>query len=279
MKHIQTLARLGCALSLTALAALGQKPDCSLVSGWTQHGPSRSFVADNLFEYMDGNSEGYLIYGFVKMDGINCESGGDTIIFDVSEFADAESAYGMFSANRDPREPMEKIGTNGQVVPRRAIFVKDKYYVEVAISRERPDVLRAFTSAMEKKISGSTSIPEQLGWFPKEKQVPETTRLIPESVLGLRLLKRGYVAQYDYGKAFLVAETSPESATAVMTKLRARFGEVKQTKVADDAFEVTDKYLGRLCFFRKGRYLAGFSGIAEGQDPVALSTALAARIP
>ena len=27
---------------------------------------------------------------------------------------------------------------------------------------------------------------------------------MPESVLGMRLLKRGYVAQYEYGKAFVV---------------------------------------------------------------------------
>ncbi len=278
MKYIFAFARISCALLAISVAAFGQKPDCSLVPGWTQHGQSRSFVSDNLFEYMDGNAEGYLIYRFAKMDGVNCQSGNDTIVFDVSEFADAESAYGMFSANRDPREPMEKIGTGGQIVPRRAIFVKDKYYVEVGISRDGADVLRAFCTGIEKKISGSTSIPEQIGWFPKEKLVPESTRLIPESVLGLRLLKRGYVAQYDYGKAFLVAEATPESATDVMAKLRARFGEVKPAKVADEAFEVSDKYLGRLCFFRKGRYLGGYSGIAEGQDPVALGTALAARI-
>lgn len=279
MRHIFAFARVGGAVLAIALAAFGQKPDCSLVPGWTQQGPSRSFVSDNLFEYMDGNAEGYLIYRFVKMDGVNCQSGNDTIVFDVSEFADAESAYGMFSATRDPREPMDKIGTAGQVVPRRAIFVKDKYYVEAGISKDGAEVLRAFLTAVEKKIPGSTSIPEQIGWFPKEKLVPESTRLIPESVLGLRLLKRGYVAQYEYGKAFLVTEASPQSATDVMAKLRARFGEVKPAKVADDAFEVTDKYLGRLCFFRKGRYLGGYSGIAEGQDPVALGTALAARIP
>ncbi len=279
MRTISHLARPGCALLALSLAAFGQKPDCSLAPGWTQQGPARSFVADNLFEYMDGNAEGYLIYRFAKMDGVNCQSGGDTLIFDISEFADAESAYGMFSANRDPREPMEKIGTAGQIVPRRAIFVKDKYYVEIGISRDGADVLRAFCTAIEKKLQGSTAIPEQIGWFPQEKLVPETTRLIPESVLGLRLLKRGYVAQYEYGKAFLVTEASPQAASDVMTKLRARFGEAKPAKVADEAFEVADKYLGRLCFFRKGRYLAGYAGLAEGQDPVALSAALAARIP
>ena len=39
----------------------------------------------------------------------------------------------------------------------------------------------------------------------------------------MRLLKRGYVAQYEYGKAFLVKEASPEAAAGVLEKLRARF--------------------------------------------------------
>jgi hypothetical protein len=267
------------ALFIVGLAALGQTPDCSLAPGWTQQGPARSYAADNLFEYMDGNAEGYLIYGFVKMQGVNCQSGEDTIIFDVSEMADAESAYGLFTANRDPRSPTEKIGMGGQVVPRRAIFAKDRYYVEMAISTEAPDVLRAFSRAIEDKISGRTEPPEALAWFPTGKLARETVRLVPESVLGLRPLKRGYIAQYEYGKAFIVAETSPETAAEVMKKLRARIGETRPATVADEAFGATDRYLGRLCFFRKGRYVAGFAGLAEGQDAVALGAALAARIP
>jgi hypothetical protein len=267
------------ALATLSLAALGQTPDCSVVPGWTQQGASRSYAGDNLFEYMDGNAEGYLIYSFVAMHGVNCESGGETIVFDVSEMADAESAYGMFTANRDPHGPLERIGMGGQIVPRRAVFAKDKYYVEIGISKDAPDVLRAFCRSIETKISGATEPPQTLAWFPREKLAPETVRLVPESVLGLRLLKRGYIAQYEYGKAFIVAETSPETAAEVMRKLRARVGETAPVKVADEAFEATDRYLGRLCFFRKGRYIAGFAGLAEGQPAVALSVALAARIP
>jgi hypothetical protein len=270
--------RVGLAI-IACSAAMGQTPECSLVSGWTQQGAVRSYVADNLFEYMDGNAEGYLIYGFVKMQGVNCQSGEDTIVFDVSEMADAESAYGLFTANRDPNGPTEKIGMGGQIVPRRAIFAKDKYYVEIGISREAPEVLRAFARAMENKIPGRSEPPETLGWFPSEGLARETVRLVPESVLGLRLLRRGYIAQYEYGKAFIVAETSPETAAEVMQKLRARMSETTAATVGDEAFQARDRYLGRLCFFRKGRYIAGFAGLAEGRDAAALGAALAARLP
>jgi hypothetical protein len=104
-------------------------------------------------------------------------------------------------------------------------------------------------------------------------------RLVPESVLGIRLLKRGYVAQYDFGKAFVVTEASADSAAAVMQKLRDRFGETQKTPIGDDAFQVTDRYLGRVCIVRKGRYLAGYGNLAEGQDAVKLASVLASRLP
>jgi len=269
----------GLALFLAAAAAsFAQAPDCGLLSGWTQQGEARSFTGGNLFEYMDGNAEGYLLYHFVRMRGVNCQSGEDTLVFDVSEMENAEWAYGMFASNRDPRVPVEKIGTETQIVPRRAILVKDKYFVEIGSSKEQADVLRQFVRATEKRIAGSSEPPEALTWFPQEKLVPGSVRMVPESVLGIGALKRGYVAEYDTGKAFLVKETSPESAAEVMNKLRARIGGTAPVKVADEGFEATDKYLGRLCFFRKGRMIGGFTGLGGGADATAITAKLAGSL-
>ncbi len=261
-----------------AAAVFAQAPDCSLLAGWTQQGEARSFKGDNLFEYMDGNAEGYLLYHFVQMRGVNCQSGEDTLVFDVSEMENAEWAYGMFASNRDPRVPVEKIGTEAQIVPRRAFLVKDRYFVEIGSPKEQPDVLRRFLQAMEKRIAGSSEPPEALTWFPRENLVPGSVRMVPESVLGMRPLKRGYVAEYGYGKAFLVRETSPESAAEVMAKVRGRIAGATPARIADEGFQANDQYLGRLCFFRKGRTIGGFTGVAEGTDAVAVAAGLAAGV-
>lgn len=269
----------GAALILAAAsAAMAAGPSCALVPGWTQQGASRSYTADNLFEYMDGNSEGYLLYGFVKMNGVTCQKAGATFVVDISEFADRDSAYGMWSANKDSRQPSTAIGAGGQILPRRLTFVKGIYYAEIAAEPEgdHSAALREWASALEKIVEGSTESPAALKWFPSEKR--QTLRLIPESVLGIRALKRGYFGQYDYGKAFVALEDTPESAAAVMQKVKARFPEAAAAQVADEAFQVNDKYLGRLCFFRKGKYIGGYANVAEGSDPVALANALAAAL-
>lgn len=253
--------------------------DCRLVSGWEQSGPVRSYDTDTLYEYMDGNSEGYFIYGFVRMQGITCKQGGNSLIIDISEMTDPDAAYGIFLANRDPNKPISKIGMGGQILPRKATFAKGNYYAEISATPEKDHsaALQAFFTEIEKRIEGRTSPPETLAWFPQEKLV--SLRLIPESVLGLRVLKRGYVAQYEKGKAFIVAEESPESAAAVMKKLHARLGETTAASIADEAFQVQDQYLGGLCFFRKGRYIAGYANVSAAAEATRLATALSARLP
>jgi hypothetical protein len=265
-------------LLLLPFAAMAAPPACNLVPGWAQRGPARSYTADNLFEYMDGNSEGYLLYGFLAMQGVTCEKGGVTFVIDVSDFGDGDSSYGMFSANRDPRLPTAKLGAGGQIVPRRLIFVKGQYYLEIAANPEGDysAALRDWALALEKTVTGSTEPPAALAWFPAEKQ--QSLRLVPESVLGIRILKRGYVGQYDYGKAFVVTEESPAAAGATMAKLKARFGETAAAAIGDEAFTVTDQYLGRICIFRKGRQVGGYANVADGEDPKALAAALAAKL-
>lgn len=251
---------------------------CSLAPGWTQDGQPRHYTTDNLYEYMDGNSEGYFSYNFQNMHGITCKQGDTTFIIDISDMGDADNAFGWFSATRDLRQPAYAVGMGGQIVPRRLIFAKGKYYVEIASNPEGDYTasLKEWATALEKLVPGSTSPPTALAWFPTEKQ--QALKLVPQSVLGLRILKRGYLAQYEYGKAFVVLEDTPNSAGAVMQSLRQRFGDTTPVNLGDDAFQSADKYLGRMCFVRTGRYIAGYAITADGMDPVALSGALVQKI-
>ena len=279
MKRLRLIA--GC-LWLAASGPAAEFPSCGLVPGWIQKGPAREFVSDNLYDYINGNSEGYLIYGFQNMRGVTCVSGDRSIVFDVSELPDSESAYGLFTSNRDPREPLEKAGMGAQVLGQRAIFAKGSYFVEFAASppdQDHRDALRAFLLAAEKLVEGTTALPDPVGWFPAEGLDHASIRLVPQSVLGLSLLKRGYVAQYEFGRAVIIQESSPELASALMGRLRQRFGQTEAASVAGESFTGSDKYLGRLVFFRKGAFIGGFVNVGEGQDLVASAAALAARIP
>ena len=270
------------AAGAAGLFAQGQLPRCDFVAGWNQHGPFRTYVADNLYDYMNGNSEGYLIYGFQKMNGVTCKKGEESFVFDISEMPDAESAWGLYASNRDTRVPVEKIGADGQVVAQRGIFCKGKFFVEISASPpsiDHADVIRAFLKGIEPSVEGGRDLPAPLGWFPKDGLDPASIRLVPQSVLGLSVLKRGYIAKYEWGRAFVVRDPSVAAATQTASKLKARFGETQGVAAGDEAFAGVDRYLGRLVVVRKGAYVAGFVNVKDGMDLMGPAKALVAQIP
>lgn len=272
-----------CALVLAPIAVHAQAYlDCRFVPGWEQSGPKRDYRPDNLFDYRDGAAEGYLIFSFSRMQGIDCKSGSTILSIDVSDMTDADMAYGIFSANRDPRQPIAKIGMGAQVLPQSFLFAKGKYFVEIietdgSTESNQTVALQAFAAKIEPLLEGRATPPEVLAWFPPESQ--ESARLVPESVLGLKVLKRGYVAKYPQGQAFVVIEQTPESAAEVMNKLRERFDGATSIQLADEAFQIKAPYLDGVCVFRKGRIIAGYTNLSDPHSAVIQATDLATRIP
>jgi hypothetical protein len=199
-------------------------------------------------------------------------------VIDVSELRDADHAWGIFTANRDVRSPVEDVGAAGQVLPRRATFARGPYYVEIAASPagDHTEALRAFVTVLEARTPGRVAPPAGVGWFPEEGLEDGSVRLVPQSVLGIRALRRGFVAAYPEGRAFAVPVESPEAATAVLEEVRERFeGAADAAGIGEAAFTATDDYLDGVLVFRKGAYVAGVANLAPGADGTILARRLA----
>ena len=270
------------ALLIVAAAPL-PAPDCSAVPGWAQRGPSRRYDAETLFDYMDGNSEGYFAYGFTLMLGVTCvNAASDELVIDVSQMGDSDRAWGFFTANRDVRSPVAAIGSAGQLLARRATFAKGSLYAEIAASpdKDHGEALRAFVAALERALPGESRVPAAVSWFPADGLEPGSVRLVPQSVLGLRQLASGWIGQYATGRAFVSPAATADAARATLARLRARFpGAEPVAGLGDEAFSARDAYLAGVLIYRKGPNVAGVANVAAGQDPKPLATALADRLP
>jgi hypothetical protein len=269
-------------LPMAGMARAQDFLSCQLAPGWTQSEAIHPYTADNLYDYKDGGAEGYLIYGFAGMKSLNCKSGENTLTIDVSEMNDADAAYGLFATNRDPRLPIAKIGMGGQVQAQSASFAKGKYYVEIVENAADPNSdhtaeLTALVNKMAQRIEGRETAPEALAWFLQENLT--SAGLVPESVLGLKELKRGYVAKYKQGQAFIVVEETPASAAAVLKELRQKYDGATDAKVGDEAFQAKAPYLDGICIFRKGKTLGGYANLPTAQEAATQAVKLAARIP
>jgi hypothetical protein len=216
------------------------------------------------------------------MSTIDCKSGANTLTIDLSEMTDADAAYGLFAANLDPSSPISQIGMGGQVEPQSATFAKGNFYVEIVevaadANADDSSTLRSMASTLEVRLPGRVTPPAQLRWFPPENVAP--VRMVPQSVLGLRELKRGYVAKYQAGQAFIVLESTPESASLVLKALHEHFPGAVPALIGDEAWMSSAQYLGGICIFRKGRVLAGYANLPTPQQAATLAAALVSRIP
>jgi hypothetical protein len=255
---------------------------CDLKEGWEQGGQVREYTADTLFDYMNGNAEGYLIYGFERMRGITCRKDEKRVLIDISEMSGPESAWGLYASNRDPREVEEDLGTAGQVLSSRAFFAKGRYLVELAMepAGEDRETLMALASALEERIEGSKTLPAALAWFPTDGLKKESLRLVPQSPLGISALRKGYTAEYESGaRAFIVEEISSEASEDVMATLRQRFEDVGPSEVTSNSFLARGRYLGEICVFQKGTCVAGVVKAASSEDAEAFGALFFARIP
>jgi hypothetical protein len=258
-------------------------PECGLVPGWSRRDAARRYDAETLFEYKNGAAEAYFAYGFTKMQGVTCvDATGAELVIDVSELGDPDHAWGFFVVNQDVQSPVEAIGSARQLLPGSAALAKGRYYVEIAAmpDGDHRTALGAFLDALLPRISGAAHVPEAVSYFPPDGLESGSQRLVPESVLGLRVLKTGFLAQYGVGRAFVVAEASPQAASETFVKLRTHFTNARfASGLAEEAFAAQDPYLDGLVVFRKGRYVAGVANVAAGQDAMPLAKAFAARLP
>ncbi len=266
-----------------AAGAAFPAPACGLVPGWQQRDEARDFDAETLFEYKDGSAEAYFTYGFRRLEGVTCTNAtGVELVIDVSELGDADHAWGFFAANQDAQAPVEAVGSARQILATSAALAKGSYYVEITATPDGDHraALRAFLDALLPLLPGTAHEPAAVAFFPPDGREPGSIRLVPESVLGLRALKSGFVARYRVGRAFVVSAKDAPEAKATLAALRAHFGDTRpEPSLGEDAFAASDPYLGGLFVFQRGRHLAGVANVAAGEDGLTLAKALAAQLP
>ena len=81
------------------------------------------------------------------------------------------------------------------------------------------------------------------------------------------------------GQAFIVIESSSESAAGVFKEIQGRFPDATPAGLADESFQAKSQYLDSICIFRKGRYIAGYANQPSGGVALTNATNLASRLP
>lgn len=267
------LAAGSAALGAGATALL---PPSGAVDGWQRSGPTVTYVPSNLYQYIDGAADGYLVFDFRLLghaEYVNPAVEGQKIVVDVYEMATPEDAFGIYSVERSPEVKFLPLGDQGYATARSVTFHQNRFYVRIQARRPgsaAQEAMLALARAVSKLAPRGTGQPRMLRIFPRPSRIVNSERYVRGAVLGHEFLPRGYMADYEEGenRVRLVAIDWPraEDAAEAVAKLAEFIGEERLRKVdglGDAAFDARDKYLGRMLVFREGRLLGAVVGFSE----------------
>ena len=264
-------------------------PAADAVSGWQMREAARAYNPQNLYEYIDGNADLFLSYGFVDVavGDYAPTSGEGWISVDVYKMGAPLNAFGIFGSEKAEGVKALPLGTQGYQSAGLIAFWKGQYYVKVSLV-EGSDSAAAqkMAEVAAGRIIAEATMPAELARLPVERRIAGSERYAKKDALGHKLLVEVVSASYsaeesrsrgveepkntevgDVKMTLYIADLgSPEKAAEGLAKLR-RFEASTGATVADLAgvgegcFAVRDPYYGEMVVARERRFVV--IGVSE----------------
>jgi hypothetical protein len=225
----------------------------------------------NLYEYIDGEAENFLVYKFVVAGVAKYLSeSGDEMVVDVYDMGESWDAFGRYVSVRFPGAKRVDIGVEGFLNDFGLDFWKGRYYVKITVFKKEEGLISEVQRVgrlIASRIRGGDKPPAEISLFPKSGMVEGSERFIRGTVVGIEGLPHGFVARYgERGRGFYVILSpfdSPEDAKICLDKVRkwlGKRGRVEKRSDWDEAISGKMGYRGDLVLMRKGRFLVGAVG-------------------
>lgn len=248
------------------------------MEGWKISSQPAFFEPETLWNYIDGQAEMYLDYGFNLLLTVEYSSldGSRSVGIEIYEMETPYHAFGIYAGERSPQDHFIKIGVQGYVGENVLNFWKGPYYIKLLSSQSSSDtgeILRKMAEGMAGKIKGDYAEPGLFALFPEKDRVRMSERFIPKNFLGHPFLKNGYRVDYKRGERryqlFLLKHPSPREAGEAFKKFQGFFGSDKGAR----SIIKKDDYQGILikgdrgkAFFQYGSFMGGVLELEDASE-------------
>jgi len=269
-------------------------PSATAVEDWHMREAPRTYTPANLYEYIDGNADLFLSYGFVDAavgdyassagEGMPAGQVEDWISVDVYNMGTPLQAFGIFGAEKPVDVEPAALGAQGYASDGLIAFWKGQYYVKVSlVEGEDKDAAKRLAEVAAERISAEPTMPAEIERLPVENRLPGSERYVKSGALGHKFLIEVVSADYKLGDVVATLHIAglgrPDKAAQGMAKLR-EFEAITDARVSDasaageKAFAVRDPYYGEVVVARIGEFLIiGMSEKASREAVVQLARA------
>lgn len=241
------------------------------IEGWHPEGKVKIFRRGDLWEYINGAAEQFVMYGFQILRYREFSKGDRMITVEIYDMGSPLNAFGIYTAERPVDGKRLSIGTEAVIDPFLCLLLKDRYYVKVMPRRGLHDDQsgEAVLKDIEAYIQGETGLPPELDILPTRERISGSEKYVAEAYMGLSELNNILFADYENAtgdgyRYFLVIPTPEERADKVWEKLSAKWMSARfkgHTVLHRDI-----PYAGRIGIIRRGNEILGVSGISDEKE-------------
>lgn len=258
------------------------------IPGWSRVTEPEHYEADNLWEYINGQADFFIDYGFVRVDTAEYrnEQESGSVVLEVYRMGRPQEAFGIFAAERTRDDRPLDIGAGAYLGANVLGFWQAEQYVKLTSFDEGPAVEQLLIGLAEEtssRIPSQGNELETLLLFPEEDRVEASERFIPKNFLGQPFLSDAYRVNYENDgqrlQLFVVNTGSSEEARSHFKRLEDFYRGRNQEQVTlettrDPPMLIVDG-LSKTVVFQLDHRLGGATGMKSLDTGQAAAAALA----
>ncbi|MGC4051430.1 MAG: hypothetical protein QM757_18890 [Paludibaculum sp.] len=264
--------------SLAVDAAVKQRLLAKLPSPLPREGkgdtPPSFYVSANLYEYMDGGADIYLLYDVETLLHWDLHTSAGDLTLDIFDMGTPESAFGMFSAESAPTYDFFSLGTAAYRNEGIVNFAQDRYYVKLAAFGESSaTLLNEYARAISVRIGGTSEPPVLIRRLPAKGRTQHSEQYIRKDPMGHPFLAPVYQARYGDSTVMISVGKDAADATARMRQLGEHFSRSGTWERAGDrAMRGRNSYEGTIIASVSGRFVVILVNPAVGSESLLTET-------
>ena len=246
------------------------------LEGWKKDGETLFYGPDNLWEYINGQAESFLMYDFREVAAQHYLDGSDLEIkVEIYELGDPLMTFGIYSQFRSPDGSYLDIGNEAFGDEYSLHFWKGRFYVKVYAYEEGEKssaAMKEFSGIVAGRIPDEGGEPAETSLFPRGGLIEKSVTFISEGVMGSGKLPPAFSGEYavggEKGKLYIFPLESSEAAAGIFSwyagELGASEGEVGTGKMKYSVADGEAPYRGPVKAFMHGRFMGAVTGFGAG---------------
>lgn len=246
------------------------------LDGWKMDGEALFYTSDNLWEYINGQAETFLMYDFREVAAQHYLNASDLEIkVEIYEHGSSLMTFGIYSQFRSPEGEYLDFGNEAFGDEYSIHFWKGRFYVKVYAYDEgekSSEAMKMFAGIVAGRIPDEGEEPKETSLFPRSGLIEKSITYVSEGVMGSGKFPPAFTGEYmadgEKGKLYLFSLESGEAASELFAwytgELGAKSGEAVSGKLKYAVAEGEAPYRGSVKVFRHGRFMGIVTGFEAG---------------